>query len=102
MRESGSISHYYPSAGEYKISLSAHPRCLPRDVTHTIHSNNKKFANASLTCPEIIELTAKESCMLSVLQGSDLHVTSLNNDGKFENTTLPGELRLTRVKTHKL
>ena len=85
-------THYYASFGEYKLTLSAHPKCMPREVTAKIHSNDTNFANVTLDCPEKpIEVTAKdETVQLSILQGSGLSVTELNSSNLL--TTLPGEL----------
>jgi hypothetical protein len=86
-------THYYVNVGEYKVTLSAHPRCLPRGITATISSNDTKFANASLDCPDqAIEVTAKdESCELEVLRGSGIDVTDLISGELF--ATLPGEMK---------
>lgn len=74
-------SHYYASAGDYVITLSADFNCMPRDVTASVTSINTRFDKASLDCPVLIEDTAKEICTLSVLQGSGLKVTDLLNTG---------------------
>jgi hypothetical protein len=75
------------------MTISA-PQCIPGNVVATVRSASKMFSNVSLDCPDkTIEVTAEESCELSVLEGSGLNVTKLDS-GRFI-TTLPGELYFT-------
>ncbi|CAB4008698.1 Hypothetical predicted protein, partial [Paramuricea clavata] len=81
------ITHYYASVGEYKMTISA-PQCIPGNVMATVRSASKMFSNVSLDCPDkAVEVTAEESCELSVLEGAGLNVAELHS-GNF-TTTLP-------------
>ena len=88
-KNKSTTTHYYGNPGEYEISLTANAMCLSHEFVKTaVRIKSENLINVSLDCPkDIIELTANESCELSVLEGSGLNVAE---SGKFI-TTLPGE-----------